>query len=203
MVITRWCSKHMPPQYRNHKIWCPFKPHPSRSAIRHHLHPQLTALFNSQIWGLIQNTEPSHIPAKTVISNNFLCFDHTWCLFGTELRRLWVNYVTFNARCHARLINSTKLKRSTQFLNICGHVRRPVRSALKTRIHGTLMLSLLKPSLQWVTYRLDDTGLEPRLQGPPSLLFNGYRAFYPEVKQPGRDVDHIPLASAEVKNEWS
>jgi len=30
---------------------------------------------------------------------------------------------------------------------------------LKTKINGTLILSLLKPSLQWVAYRLDDTGL--------------------------------------------
>jgi hypothetical protein len=34
---------------------------------------------------------------------------------------------------------------------------------------------------------------------PPSLLYNGYRAFFPGVKRPGRGVNHPPLSSAEVK----
>jgi hypothetical protein len=34
--------------------------------------------------------------------------------------------------------------------------------------------------------------------GPPSLLYSGYRVF-PGVKRPGRDVDHPPSSSAEVK----
>jgi hypothetical protein len=33
---------------------------------------------------------------------------------------------------------------------------------------------------------------------PPSLLYNGYRGF-PEVKRPGRGVDHTPPSSAEVR----
>jgi hypothetical protein len=40
-----------------------------------------------------------------------------------------------------------------------------------------------------------------RLWGPPSLLSNGYRgALSLRVKQPGREADHSPLSSAEVKN---
>jgi hypothetical protein len=35
-----------------------------------------------------------------------------------------------------------------------------------------------------------------RLWGPPSLLSNGYR------KRPGREADHSPLTSAEVKKMW-
>jgi hypothetical protein len=35
--------------------------------------------------------------------------------------------------------------------------------------------------------------------GPPSLLYNGYRATFPRVKQPGRGVDHRPPSKAEVK----
>jgi hypothetical protein len=40
-----------------------------------------------------------------------------------------------------------------------------------------------------------------RLWGPPSLLSNGYRwRFPPGVKRPGREADHLPPSSAEVKN---
>jgi len=35
--------------------------------------------------------------------------------------------------------------------------------------------------------------------GPPSLLCNGYRVFFPGVKRPGRGVEHPPPSSAEVK----
>lgn len=43
-----------------------------------------------------------------------------------------------------------------------------------------------------------------RLWSPNSLLFNGYRVSYSGVKQPGSEVDHLPLSSAEVsKNLWS
>ena len=42
-----------------------------------------------------------------------------------------------------------------------------------------------------------------RLWGPPSLLSNWYRCYFPGVKRPRRDVDHAPPSSTEVKNEWS
>ena len=35
--------------------------------------------------------------------------------------------------------------------------------------------------------------------GPTSLLYNGQTVSFPEVKWPGRGVDHPPLSSAEVK----
>ena len=35
--------------------------------------------------------------------------------------------------------------------------------------------------------------------GPPSLLYNGYRFFFPGVKRPGRDVDHTSPYRADVK----
>jgi hypothetical protein len=41
-----------------------------------------------------------------------------------------------------------------------------------------------------------------RLQGPPSLLYNGYWVF-PGVRRPGRDAGHKPPSSAEVKKELS
>jgi hypothetical protein len=34
---------------------------------------------------------------------------------------------------------------------------------------------------------------------PPSLLYNGYRVSFPEVKRLGRGVNHPPTSSAEVK----
>jgi hypothetical protein len=34
---------------------------------------------------------------------------------------------------------------------------------------------------------------------PPSLLYNGYRVSFPEVKRPGRGGDHPPSSSARVK----
>jgi len=40
------------------------------------------------------------------------------------------------------------------------------------------------------------------LWGPPSLLFNEYWPPLPVVKLSGRDVNHWPPYSADVKNEW-
>jgi len=42
-----------------------------------------------------------------------------------------------------------------------------------------------------------------RLWGQPGPLFYGWRGSFPWVKRTGRDVDHSPSSSAEVKNEWS
>jgi hypothetical protein len=43
-----------------------------------------------------------------------------------------------------------------------------------------------------------------RFWGPPNLLFNGYRGlFSPGVKRPGREAEHSPPTSAEVKIMWS
>jgi hypothetical protein len=44
-----------------------------------------------------------------------------------------------------------------------------------------------------------------RLWGPPSLLSNGYwgGGFSLGVKRPGREADHSPPSSAEVKNAWN
>jgi hypothetical protein len=38
-----------------------------------------------------------------------------------------------------------------------------------------------------------------RLWGTPSLLFNGYGGASPRVKRPGREADHSPPTSADVK----
>jgi hypothetical protein len=42
-----------------------------------------------------------------------------------------------------------------------------------------------------------------RLWSPPNLLSNGYQGLFPQgVKQPVREADHSPPASAEVKKMW-
>jgi hypothetical protein len=67
-------------------------------------------------------------------------------------------------------------------------------------------------------YRLEDPGVEvgvqvgsrifscprrpDRLWGPHSLLFNGYRGSFHEMKLPGREADHLPPTSAQVKKIW-
>jgi hypothetical protein len=50
-------------------------------------------------------------------------------------------------------------------------------------------------------YGLDGQGIESRLGAwsLPSLLYNGYRVSFPGVKRPGRNVNHPPPSSAEVK----
>jgi hypothetical protein len=67
-----------------------------------------------------------------------------------------------------------------------------------------------------MSYGLDDPGSIPgmarfvfspqrpdRLWGLPSLLSNGYQgALSPGVKGQGREADHSPPSSAEVKNMW-
>jgi hypothetical protein len=38
--------------------------------------------------------------------------------------------------------------------------------------------------------------------GQTSLVFRTYRGSFPGVKRPGREVNHSPQSSAEVKNNW-
>jgi hypothetical protein len=39
--------------------------------------------------------------------------------------------------------------------------------------------------------------------GPRNFLFSGYRGSSPGVKRPGREVNHSPPSSDDVKNKWS
>jgi hypothetical protein len=35
------------------------------------------------------------------------------------------------------------------------------------------------------------------------MLFNGYPSSFPGIKQPKNEVNHSPLSSVKVKNEWN
>ena len=61
------------------------------------------------------------------------------------------------------------------------------------------------PAKSW-TVRVSNPGEDEifrnhpdRSWGPSSLLYNGYRVFYLVMKRPGRDIDHLPPSTAEVK----
>jgi hypothetical protein len=51
--------------------------------------------------------------------------------------------------------------------------------------------------------RISSPNRPDRLRVPSSLPFNGYRFSFPGINRPGRDADHSPLSSTDVKNEWS
>jgi hypothetical protein len=38
---------------------------------------------------------------------------------------------------------------------------------------------------------------------PSRLVFDGYKVYFPGIKRAGRETDHSPTSSSEVKNEWS
>jgi hypothetical protein len=42
-----------------------------------------------------------------------------------------------------------------------------------------------------------------RLWGPLSVLVKWYRGYFPEIKRPGREVEHVNLTGAKAKNEGS
>jgi hypothetical protein len=45
--------------------------------------------------------------------------------------------------------------------------------------------------------------LTDQLWEPSCLVFDGYKVYFPGVKRPGRETDHSPTSSAEVKNEFN
>jgi hypothetical protein len=57
----------------------------------------------------------------------------------------------------------------------------------------------------WTVRRSNPGGYEifcnysDRSWGPPSLVYSGYRVYFPGVKSPERNVNHPPQSSAEVK----
>jgi hypothetical protein len=49
-----------------------------------------------------------------------------------------------------------------------------------------------------VLYPVSSSRRPDRFWGPPNLLYNGYQG----VKRPGREADHSPAASVEIKKMW-
>jgi hypothetical protein len=94
---------------------------------------------------------------------------------------------------------------------------RPRYTTIEANIHTLIYARHLQQSLQRLRYGLQDPRLEagsgkklvssPETSrpswGPPSFPFSWFWLSFPEVKQPGHDVDHSPPSSDEVKNEWS
>jgi len=62
---------------------------------------------------------------------------------------------------------------------------------------------VLFPETEMVGFSLSSTTSRPALgpTQPPIRWVPG--AFTPRAKRPGREADHLPLCSAEVKNAWS
>jgi hypothetical protein len=59
------------------------------------------------------------------------------------------------------------------------------RAGVRVLVGARIFTSPCRPDWRW---------------GPPSLLSNGYQRFFPRrVKRPGREADHSPPTSAEVK----
>jgi hypothetical protein len=73
-------------------------------------------------------------------------------------------------------------------LSLCVLAKRIVASSLNTHSPrsnpGRSEIFRSRPDWSW---------------GPPILLYNGYRVYFPGVKRPGRGVDHPPSSSAGVK----
>jgi len=51
-------------------------------------------------------------------------------------------------------------------------------------------------------YIFSSPKLPDLFQGPTNLLFNGYRCTFLGLRLLGREDEHSPPSSAEVKNEW-
>jgi hypothetical protein len=61
---------------------------------------------------------------------------------------------------------------------------------------------LLKNSAPWNWYIFSSPPCPDRLYGPSRLLASGYGALSLRVKRSGREAEHFPQSSAEVKIEW-
>ena len=103
-------------------------------------------------------------------------------------------------------------------IRVDAHIyERPRYTTIEANIHTFIYARHLQQSLQRLRYGLHDSRLlagsgkklvsSPETSrpswGPPSPKFSWFCLSFSEVKRPGHDVNHSPLSSNEVKNEWS
>jgi hypothetical protein len=89
------------------------------------------------------------------------------------------------------------------FFHHKSHMTKPgfeLENALRNRI---ILNYVLKKVRVPVGSRIFTSPFRPdRLSGPPNLLYNGYQELFPGGKVAGREADHSPPTSAEVKKMW-
>jgi hypothetical protein len=115
-------------------------------------------------------------------------------------------------RNYLRHVWCTLSKARHDYLPLAWHTHRPWREHVLVKFQNSVMFFRFGLILQTSSKSRDSSvGIVTRLQtgwpcperlwGPPNLLPNGYQRFFPwGVKRPGREVDHSPPSSAEVKN---
>ena len=136
--------------------------------------------------------------AETLLGNIALAYglahSGTRCEFPTEAQcfmKFWV-FHAHDLEPRDPQDGSTKLLR-----NVCNHL--PVDTALHPIRREFLWTPKRLPKISRKSVFL----LRPALLwGPPSLLANSIASLPPVVKQWGREADHSPQSSAEVKNVW-
>jgi hypothetical protein len=99
---------------------------------------------------------------------------------------------------------------STALLAVCPDCQQALPLSQTTKPHSIKHMGRDSSVRIATRYGLDGPGIESRWGrdfqhrswGPPSLLYNGYRVSFPGVKRPGRNVNHSPLSTVDVNNEW-
>jgi hypothetical protein len=74
-------------------------------------------------------------------------------------------------------------------------------TACINRGYVTAVIFIWRPGKSWEFF--PSPPRPDRLWSPPSFLSSGYQGHSLGVKRPGREADHSPPSSAEVKNAWS
>jgi hypothetical protein len=84
---------------------------------------------------------------------------------------------------------------------MCADVRAPINKLYHYLVEPDWMLQVSNPGMgkRFSLFQNVYTGSEAH----PVSYSLGNRGYFPRVKRPERDVNHLPPASAAVTNEWS